>query len=347
MARRSFRLLTSSATFYGSLPAKCAGLSPSLRDETRKDLTSLPQRGVFLFSPVVSPISIFAPAKLNLFLAVTGRRPDGFHDLVSVVAHLDFGDTLRAEPAGTFSLRCSDPEVPVDETNLVLRAARAFATAASWSGGATFFLEKRIPMGAGLGGGSSDAVAALRALNRLAGPTKRLSDERLADIAATLGSDCPLFLREGPVVMRGRGELISALPESAVARLRGRRALVFKPGFGISTPWSYDQLAAKAPASYCPPTEAEARLHTWLTDPVLPAEALLFNNMEAPAFTKFVALPALFAVLEERFHLRPRMSGSGSACFALVKEDVDLRSIQAVIRDAWGASAFVTEARLT
>jgi 4-diphosphocytidyl-2-C-methyl-D-erythritol kinase len=101
----------------------------------------------------VEPISIFAPAKLNLFLAVTGRREDGFHDLVSVVAPLEFGDTLRVEPAGETSLVCNDSEVPCDDSNLVLKAARVFFRAAKWEEGIRFTLEKRIPMGAGLGGG--------------------------------------------------------------------------------------------------------------------------------------------------------------------------------------------------
>ncbi len=122
-----------------------------------------------MFSSIVKQVVVAAPAKINLFLAITGRRADGFHDLVSVVAPVEFGDTLRAELAESFSLTCSDPAVPVDETNLVLKASRAFAAASNWKGGAKFTLEKRIPMGAGLGGGSSDAVAALRVLNTLAG----------------------------------------------------------------------------------------------------------------------------------------------------------------------------------
>jgi 4-diphosphocytidyl-2-C-methyl-D-erythritol kinase len=295
----------------------------------------------------VSPISIFAPAKLNLFLAVTGRRADGFHDLVSVVGHLNFGDTLHAEPAEAFSLQCADPEVPVDETNLVLKAARAFAVAADWSGGAAFALEKRIPMGAGLGGGSSDAVATLRALNQLVDAPYKLSMQRLAAVAADLGSDCPLFIREGPHVMRGRGERIAPLAADAEKRLRGRRALVFKPAFGIATPWAYAQLAAGAPSSYVPPESAEARLSAWVDNPAAAAEVLLFNNMEPPAFAKYIALPALCGELERRFGLTPRMSGSGSACFALLTENADAAPIVAAIHDAWGQSAFVLETRLT
>lgn len=300
----------------------------------------------------VDALSIFAPAKLNLFLAVTGRRADGFHDLVSVAAQLDFGDTLRVEAgdrvkAGDFSLTCTDREVPGDETNLVLKAVRLFATATGWTGGAKFSLEKRIPMGAGLGGGSSDAVAALRALSQIVGPARALAPAALAEVAAQIGSDCPLFLHDGPVVMRGRGERIAPLPPVAASRLRGRRVLVFKPGFGIATPWAYARLAAAAPASYLPADEAEARLAAWIDDPKAEAEQLLFNTMEPPAFAKFLALPVLLQELRATFGLQPHMSGSGSACFALLRDDSDVAAIAAAIRAAWGGSAFVAEARLT
>lgn len=294
----------------------------------------------------MSALSIFAPAKLNLFLAITGRRADGFHDLVSVVATVGLGDTLRAEAAegGKFALRCDDATVPVDETNLVLKAAKAFGAATQWEGGATFFLEKRVPMGAGLGGGSSDAVAALRALNDLSGG--RLNAEALAAIAASLGSDCPLFLAGAPVVMRGRGEQVEVLAAGAAARLRGRRVLIFKPGFGISTPWAYGRMMAGAPGSYLSATEAEARLAAWSSGDA-PAEALLFNNMEGVAFAKFVALPTLLERLRERFGVVARMSGSGSACFALLAEDAPVADVTGAIREAWGAAVFVTETRIS
>src|SRR6478736_4161009 len=179
-------------------------------------------------------VAVFSPAKLNLFLAVTGRRADGFHDLVSVVAPLTFSDELVAEAADgrremgdrRFSLSCDHPDVPVDGSNLVLQAAEAFAVATGWKGAAHFKLTKRIPMGAGLGGGSSNAAAALRALNRLTGGL--LDEAQLAAVAATLGSDCVLFLRDAPVVMRGRGERVDLLPAPASARLRRRLVLLFK-----------------------------------------------------------------------------------------------------------------------
>lgn len=265
--------------------------------------------------------------------------------MLSLAVLLDFGDTLHAEAAAEFSLACDSPAVPCDETNLVLKAARAFQAATGWKRGAKFHLEKRIPMGAGLGGGSSDAVAALRALNQLA--NQALSPARLVEVAAQIGSDCPLFLHDGPVVMRGRGERIAAAPASVAARLRGRRVLLFKPDFGIATPWAYGRLAADAPRSYLPAPEAEARLAGWLDDPSAPTEAVLFNNMEPPAFGKYLALPTLLEQLRRDFGLAPRMSGSGSACFAFLPPESNPAAIAAAVRAAWGDSAFIHEARVT
>lgn len=307
----------------------------------------------------VASLTVHAPAKLNLFLAITGRRPDGFHDLVSVVAPLAFGDTLTVttevgRPAGErrFTLRCTDAEVPTDGSNLVLRAAEAFAARTGWTGTADFQLEKRVPMGAGLGGGSSDGVAALRALNRLAGDP--LDHAALVDVAAGLGSDCPLFLADGPVVMRGRGERVERLPEAAAAKMRGRAVLVFKPPFGISTVWAYRTLAAEAAADaaagraatvYLPEADAERRLRTWV-DSAASLDALLFNNLERPAFRKHLALPTLLELLEHRHGLACRMSGSGSACFALLPDAAGEAEIATTIRNAWGSAAFVVKTHI-
>jgi len=294
-------------------------------------------------------VSLFSPAKLNLFLAVTGRRADGFHDLVSVAALLDFGDQLEARVrergAGSqFTLACDQPEVPGDGSNLVLKAAVAFVAATGWPGGVDFTLNKRIPVGAGLGGGSSNAVAALRALNQLSGGA--LADEKLAGIAASLGSDCALFLHQAPVVLRGRGERVEALPAPAAARVRGRRVLLFKPSFGLSTPWAYGRMAAEAPTHYWAPAEAEARLAAWLAGGA-PAEELLANNMEGVAFAKFIALPVLLAGLQRGFGVTARMSGSGSACFAVLRDDCATVPLVAAIHAAWGPRCFVQEARLS
>lgn len=296
------------------------------------------------FLRAVNTVTEFSPAKINLFLAVTGRRTDGYHDLVSVAAPLDFGDELAATRTDAgFTLACDDPTVPTDETNLVLKAARAFGEATKSKGGAAFSLTKRIPLGAGLGGGSSNAVAALRALNRLSGGA--LADTSRAEIAGTLGADCALFLHNAPVIMRGRGERIESLPATAAARVRGRRVLLFKPGFGISTAWAYGRMAEEAPAHYRPVAATEARLAAWREGPA-PVEKLLANNMEGVVFGKYLALPVLLGKLRREFGVAAGMSGSGSACFAVLGDDFVTAPMVARIREAWGPQVFVREARL-
>ena len=292
-------------------------------------------------------VTVFSPAKINLFLAVTGRRADGFHDLVSVVAPLDFGDQLVARPeapasGGQFGLVCDQPDVPVDGGNLVLKAAEAFAVATGWKQPVCFRLTKRIPVGAGLGGGSSNAVAALRALNRLSGG--KLDAAGLERLAAGLGSDCVLFLRDAPVVMRGRGERVELLPVGPAARLRGRAILLFKPSFGISTPWAYARMIARG-TDYLPAAAAEAKLAGWL-DGTAPAEELLFNNMEPAAFEKYLALPLLLERLRREFGVAAAMSGSGSTCYALLRDGQVTSALAARIRELWSAEIFMQEARL-
>ena len=322
--------------------------------------------------------TIFSPAKINLFLAVTGRHGDGYHELLSVAAPLTFGDELTTEVRGRsgeagepFSLECDDPAVPRGGDNLVLKAAAAFAEATGWRQPVAVRLTKRIPLAAGLGGGSSNAVAALLALDRLSGAG--LGRDTLTALAAQIGSDCPLFLPGGPVVMHGRGEQVEPLPAAAERRLRGRRVLLFKPVLGISTAWAYAQLAAGAgaaeteaaafvetaalraaapapgtalvPGGYLPADAAGRRLAAWIAGEAA-AEELLFNNLEPVVFRKFIALPALLERLRARFGLAPLMSGSGSACFALLPDDTPVAAIAACIREAWGPVCFVQAAAI-
>ncbi|MDR1817324.1 MAG: 4-(cytidine 5'-diphospho)-2-C-methyl-D-erythritol kinase [Puniceicoccales bacterium] len=295
----------------------------------------------------------FAPAKINLLLAITGVRSDGFHDLVSIVAPIALGDTLTLETAtgnGTTdaatgdTLSCSAPGVPTDATNLVLRAAALFRDACPAPlPPVRFTLEKRVPHGAGLGGGSSDGAAALNLLNAAAG--NALPPAALAQLAARLGSDCPVFLAGAPAVMRGRGERVEPLPQRARDALRGRRLLLFKPAFGVSTADAYRDMRATGGADYAPAAEQEARIAAWLAAPESTPPPL-FNNMERAVFRRHPALPALLERLAAAFNLAPRMSGSGSACFALLPENFDAAPAVALIREAWGDTAFVRETTL-
>jgi 4-diphosphocytidyl-2-C-methyl-D-erythritol kinase len=131
---------------------------------------------------------------------------------------------------------------------------------------------------------------------------------------------------------------VEPLPAAAAARWRGRRVLLFKPNFGVRTAWAYERLAADAPASYLPAAEAERHLAAWISGE---AGEPLFNNLEPVVFRKFIALPALLERLHTRFGLAPRMSGSGSACFALLPDGAPVEEIIGSIREAWGSQCFV------
>lgn len=150
-----------------------------------------------------------AYAKINLSLEVLGKRPDGFHELVSVSQTISLADHLTAWPSAGLRLTV-EPPIVEDHDNLVLRAARALALATGRAATVRLHLNKQIPLAAGLGGGSSDAATTLRLLDRLWGT--HVGDARLADLAATLGSDVPLFLDGGTSLMRGRGEQVDSLP---------------------------------------------------------------------------------------------------------------------------------------
>ena len=287
--------------------------------------------------------SRIAPAKINLMLAVTGPRADGFHGVVSLVApvpalHDSLEMTLLPDAAEDV-LECAAPGVPRDASNLVLRAAAAFRSRVPAFPRARFSLKKNIPHGAGLGGGSSDAAAALRLMAEAAG-TLAPTEDALREIAAEVGSDCPLFLAAAPVIVRGRGEFAEKLSAEEAAVVAAAEFMIFKPAFGVSTAEAYAAMRRAAPAFYTPEAEAEAMLAAWRKNPrgnALP----LFNGMEAAVFRKHAALPALFRTLRERFGLSPRMSGSGSACFADVSGRSDVPAVAACIRECWGKTAFV------
>jgi 4-diphosphocytidyl-2-C-methyl-D-erythritol kinase len=203
-------------------------------------VTGLPLDGVDPGAMPAHTVVVSAPSKVNPFLRVLGRRDDGFHDLDTVVLPIDLADRLQihafADSASFRTLSLSleatgDPglvaRVPLDETNLVLRAAHALAQAGEVRGFAEFVLEKRVPVAAGLGGGSGDAAAALRALNRLW--TLGSTDELLRAVGSAMGSDVPALLSGAPCRARGRGERVDAV---AAPRLD---LVVVGFSFGVST----------------------------------------------------------------------------------------------------------------
>ncbi len=279
-----------------------------------------------------------AQAKLNLSLAITGRREDGFHELVSLVAPIALADTLTLDVGRPLGLTCDDPSLPVDGTNLVLKAAAAYARRRPAAPTGHFHLTKRVPHGAGLGGGSADAAAALRLLDRASG--EPLGPEALEALAAEIGSDCPFFVRGQAAVMRGRGERLAILPAAVRAALAGRKVVIVKPPFGVPTPEAYG-LLAKA-GKYRPSAQAEAELAAWVARPSAdPTD--LGNDLAAPVFAKYLALPAGLASFGRVTGLNWHLTGSGSACFAWADDGFDQAGLRADVGRAWGAGAWVAE----
>ena len=185
----------------------------------------------------MKPIVVRANAKINLGLKVLGKREDGYHDILSVLQTLDLHDRLTLSPApeGKTEIVCDDPGVPGGRGNLVHQAVEALRNCTGVAQGVRVAIEKRIPTGAGLGGGSSDAAATLVALDRLWG--LGLREQQLHVLASRLGSDVPFFLRRGTAVATGRGQSLQYVPWGEDVRY----VLVY-PGFQVSSGWAYQNL---------------------------------------------------------------------------------------------------------
>ncbi|NBN95387.1 MAG: 4-(cytidine 5'-diphospho)-2-C-methyl-D-erythritol kinase [Verrucomicrobia bacterium] len=246
--------------------------------------------------------------------------------------------TLTLEVGRPLGLTCDDASLPVDGTNLVLKAAAAYARRRPAAPTGHFHLSKKVPHGAGLGGGSSDAAATLRLLDQASGAP--LGVEALEALAAEVGSDCAFFVRGQSAVMRGRGERLEILPAAARAALAGRKVVLVKPPFGVPTPEAYG-LLAKA-GRYRPAAQAEAELAGWIARPAAdPSD--LGNDLAAPVFAKYLALPVGLASFHRTSGADWQMTGSGSACFAFVSDGFDHARLREDLRRAWGPAAWVEE----
>jgi 4-diphosphocytidyl-2-C-methyl-D-erythritol kinase len=185
-----------------------------------------------------------SPAKINFGLRILGKRPDGYHTIETILQMIDLCDWLsfRANDVGSIALTCSPPTLPTDERNLIMRAAKSLQQARHASQGIAITLEKRIPIAAGLGGGSSNAATALLALNHVWG--LNCPAPVLHHLAAQLGSDVPFFLNGPTALAAGRGDVLS--PISSPPPLTG---VLVNPGFGISAGWAYGQFSGRSLAT--------------------------------------------------------------------------------------------------
>lgn len=258
-----------------------------------------------------------SPCKVNLLLNVLGRRPDGFHELETLLHPVRVCDRLVFETAASgVELECDQPRLPTDARNLVHRAATAFLEAAGIRDGVRIRLEKKIPLAAGLGGGSSNAAATLLGLNELFG--QPLAPERLHALAAALGSDVPFFLQTRPAIATGRGERIE--PLDFFPTLRGTFFLLAHPGFGVPTAWAYQNLARFPDALNGTPGRAQ-RLATLLrSSDLFTAARHFYNALEAPVLEKYPLLALFQEFLRSHGAVAALMSGSGSTTFAIVEK---------------------------
>lgn len=271
-------------------------------------------------------ISLPSPAKINLNLRIHGKRDDGFHELETTFCKLALADTVTIKRSKTADskLTCNDPLVPTDETNLAMRALRAFEKATGSALPCKIQLEKQIPSGAGLGGGSSNAAITLKGLNLLA--RNPLSQDRLLELAGEIGSDVPFFLLdENAAIGTGRGERVQ--PIAFPWRLP---IVLIKPPFPIPTPWAYQKWAASkelAGVLYAP------QVCPW---------GEVVNDLERPVFEKYTLLPTLkMKLLDQPDVIAALMSGSGSTMFAITRTAAACESIAALATEWCGPESFV------
>ena len=253
-----------------------------------------------------------APAKINLTLRVLGKRPDGYHELESIMQMLTLADLLTIESADELTFTCSDPALE-NEENLVVRAARLLQPRNAIPRGARIHLEKRIPAQAGLGGGSSDAAATLLALNQLW--EIRLPLDELDGMARALGADVPFFLYTPTAIARGRGDDLTPLPHETICHV-----VLAKPHAGLSTAAVYAALRARPyhPQRPHPPLpETRAMATALMKGNVAAVAGALVNDLERPALTQ---LPELSRIRERMLQLGALsvlLCGSGSAMFGI------------------------------
>ena len=257
-------------------------------------------------------MQVLAPAKINLSLKILGRGNDGFHELETLITPISLYDEIRidkARPTEGINFLCDDPSVSRGDDNLAVRAAKVFFERAKIEPAISMKLKKKIPHGAGLGGGSSDAASVLLALNELF--ETKFPPEALAEMAAPIGSDVPFFVFRSAAMCRGRGEMVTP-----VKLKRQFSILLLKPAFAVSTAWAYSrwQNSREIPGVHYDAQEFEGQAFV--------------NSLERPVFEKFVFLAELKMWLLGQPEVGAAlMSGSGSTMFAVMREKADVDSV--------------------
>ncbi|MDA7915668.1 4-(cytidine 5'-diphospho)-2-C-methyl-D-erythritol kinase [Verrucomicrobia bacterium] len=273
--------------------------------------------------------------KINLILNILGKRADGFHELETLMLPVPIHDLLTFSTTGnSIELTCNKPDLPTGADNLIWSAANAFFKNTNIESGVSIHLEKNIPTAAGLGGGSGNAANTLLALNELF--DSPLSFSQMSGICSKLGSDIPFFLQDKPALAFGRGETIEPLETATL--LSGKWLLLVNPGFGISTPWAYQNLA-RFPDHLNGQPERARRLANQLESARTPlAELDLYNSLEAPALDKYPILSILQESLLRHHAVVAMMSGSGATTFGIFNNEAHVASAKEAIHSEFGDS---------
>jgi 4-diphosphocytidyl-2-C-methyl-D-erythritol kinase len=275
------------------------------------------------------PLTIKTPAKLNIRLKITGRRPDGYHELASIMVPVTLFDELRIGPAAEgIHLETMGAPVPGDETNLVVRAAEAYLSQVGVRQGLSIRLSKRIPVAAGLGGGSSDAAATLTTLNRIF--SHPLSDRELAAMAVELGADVPFFLCARPCLATSIGEILQPLN-----RWPPWWYVLVAPPFAVSTAWVYGHFKLKLTSS-----EPEYILNTLKNGHFEPRD-LLENDLEAVTAKRFPVIETIKKQLIAAGAEGALMTGSGPCVFGVFQSESEASSARAKIESQDLGNVFV------
>jgi 4-diphosphocytidyl-2-C-methyl-D-erythritol kinase len=258
-----------------------------------------------------SEMKLLCPAKINLTLHILGKRPDGFHELETVMCPVSLYDDLEiveTAPGSGIQLEVLGADLPADTTNLAYKAAARVLEKSGVRQGVSLRLTKRIPMGGGLAGGSSNAASVIRGVNELL--DCGLTESELHGIAAGLGSDINFFLVNGPAHCKGRGELVTPLE-----LCQPWRALLINPGFGVPTPWAFQAYASDpgvGETGFCSLALADG------------GSLFLRNDLEPAVFRKYLWLDSAKQWLGKQAEVRGSlMSGSGATVFALLDPSLD------------------------
>ncbi len=273
---------------------------------------------------MTSRLLLKAPAKINLYLEITGDRPDGYHELVMVMQSVDLCDLIHLRLTGTetIQIHCPHPEVPKDETNLAYRAARLMQQHYPDFGGVEIAIDKHIPLGAGLAGGSANAASVLVGLDLLW--NLGLTQPQLWELGAQLGSDVPFCISGGTALAVGRGEKISPLPD-----LENLALVICKPrNLAISTVWAYQtfrsqQLLANSPIkgrNHSKQILAAIADHKHSPNQQQDIASLLYNDLERVVLPVHPQITAIKEALAQQETLGVLMSGSGSTVFAIAND---------------------------